>query len=121
MAEIWTKDLLSEAAFELLASSTVSRFRQKAVELAEKHGLAELAGEDRYRRQMGDELAELLRELDHKQLRDEAEFKTALLLAALFQAGRLSHPLLTWARQSRSSWIQGMAFGWELSEAQLPT
>lgn len=99
---------LSEAAFELLASSTSRRYIREARRLARETRLADAVQNDPAKRATAAaRIDELLRQLESETERSPAEFEAAVLLCALARVGSLDS--LRRATTSRSSWIRGLA------------
>ena len=104
-----TEEILREAAFELLASSTARRYMREAQRLATSSGLAGSVQQDPATRSAaGARLTELLRQLRGEQERSPAEFEAAVLLCALARAdGCLA--ALRQATDAQSAWIRSLA------------
>lgn len=103
--------LLREAALELLASSTITRYAREARRLAADSGLArELHGTPERHAHARSRVLHLLAEVADHPLRIPAEFEAALLLCALVSADpRASRDVLQRASESASPWLRSLA------------
>jgi len=103
------EDVLSEAALELLASSTARRYMRQAQRLAASSGLVNAVRDDPTARTDAQaRVIELLRQLETERERSLAEFEAALLLCALARADGLSATVRR-ATESRSAWLRSLA------------
>jgi hypothetical protein len=103
------EDVLSEAALELLASSTARRYMRQAQRLAASSGLVDAVRSDpKTRSDAHARVTELLRQLENERERSPAEFEAALLLCALARADGFSKTVRQ-AKTSPSAWLRSLA------------
>lgn len=101
--------LLREAALELLASSTISRYLREARRLACESGLAsELRGNPELLARARARVPKLLAEIERQSLRVPAEIEAAILLCVL-AAVDSEDVLLRRASESSSPWVRALA------------
>lgn len=101
--------LLREAALELLASSTISRYLREARRLACESGLAsELRGNPELLARVRARVPKLLAEIERQSLRVPAEIEAAILLCVL-AAVDSEDVLLRRASESSSPWVRALA------------
>lgn len=102
-------EILSEAAFELLASSTIRRYIREAKRLAMKSGLIDtLVSDSEARTKAVHRLRTLLDEIQIEDARTAAEFEAALLLAALARTNDAADTIEL-ARDAIAPWIRALA------------
>lgn len=102
------KEILREAAFQLLASSTIRRYMREARRLANEHGLVERFADPEPREHARRRLVELLRQLEGDEARTPSEFEAALLLTALART-EIAVELLSQAANTPATWIRALA------------
>jgi hypothetical protein len=103
--------LLREGAFELLASSTITRYEREARRLAKESGLVpELRVSAELRARVQTRLLELLEDVASQPLRVPSEFEAAILLCVLVDLDASNaHDVLDRASESSSPWIRSLA------------
>ncbi len=103
--------LLREGAFELLASSTITRYEREARRLAKESGLVqELRVSAELRARFRTRLLELLEDVASQTLRVPSEFEAAILLCVLVDLDASdAHDVLNRASESSSPWIRSLA------------
>jgi len=103
--------LLCESAFELLASSTITRYEREARRLAKESGLVHrLRANTELRTRIHIRLLDLLDDVSSQTLRAPSEFEAAILLCVwvdLDLGG--AHDVLRRASESASPWIRMLA------------
>jgi hypothetical protein len=106
-----SRTLLSDAAFQLLASSTIGRYIREARRLTEESGLPDQLQRDAaLRARAWARLADLLEEVEREAMRVPAEFEAAILLCALAPIDpEGSRPPLRRGLTSSSPWIRALA------------
>jgi len=103
--------ILQEAAFQLLASSSVRRYIREALRLAVVGGVVSTLHNPVERERAQLRLEELLSGIDKSEQRTPAEFEAAILLCALARTEKDGGArALRLAKTSTSSWVRNLAF-----------
>lgn len=105
---IYYERMLSEAAFQLLASSTMGRYLSQTQRIADEAGLPKLLGSDPNRRAAAESLVRGLLTKQSDQERRLVESEAALWLYAFVTSGPVGD-VLDLAESSPSSWIRALA------------
>ena len=109
------RDLLKDTAFDLLSSSTVSRFTRCAMDAAEKGGLTDSVKTDHKTvSSLTSRAQSLFNSLYKKNKRDAEEVEVAIILAALARASEkkasdLLDKIAAHKPNSGTIWIHGLA------------
>ena len=103
--------LLREGAFELLASSSITRYEREARRLAKESGLVqEVRASAELRARFRTRLLELLEDVASQPLRVPSEFEAAILLCVLVDLDASdAQDVLNRASESSSPWIRSLA------------
>lgn len=99
---------LQEAAYQLLASSTIQRYLREARRITKDHDLLLTSHDSPDITIVEEPTREYLQKVNEKPQRDIAEIKAVLMLCAISSAKR-GEPILKEGARSRSPWIRAAA------------